>query len=393
LIVDADVDATANIATSKLQVPVIGTPTHNTVQEYFNTNGSPGLIDGAALTEGTALTLDVSATKAIIRATNSETVELKTIDVAAVTGLALTADTINYIYIEYNLATPQVVATTTERTDHNTNIFLGNVYKNATELHINEYDGHYIGNFAHNVMDRLRKTEPFLRESGAIISEIGTRNIAVTAGAFWEGIREFTTSAFDSSATDNFSYWYRDGIGGWTKVATQTQIDNTQYDDGDGTLAALTSNKYGVHWIYLGVDAHIDVIYGRGNYAIDDAQNAQPPADIPPSFESHSRIIGKIIIKEAETVFTQTESTFDLIFVGSGASDHGSLIGLGDDDHTQYHNDTRGDARYLQIANNLSDLNSAATARTNLGVAIGSDVAAYDATNLNASSVIDGGSF
>lgn len=28
--------------------------------------------------------------------------------------------------------------------------------------------------------------------------------------------------------------------------------------------------------------------------------------------------------------------------------DHGALSGLGDDDHTQYHNDTRGDARYYQ---------------------------------------------
>ena len=27
-------------------------------------------------------------------------------------------------------------------------------------------------------------------------------------------------------------------------------------------------------------------------------------------------------------------------------ADHGLLGGLGDDDHTQYHNNTRGDARY-----------------------------------------------
>jgi hypothetical protein len=32
--------------------------------------------------------------------------------------------------------------------------------------------------------------------------------------------------------------------------------------------------------------------------------------------------------------------------VGGGTSDHGALTGLADDDHTQYHNDTRGDARY-----------------------------------------------
>ncbi len=29
-----------------------------------------------------------------------------------------------------------------------------------------------------------------------------------------------------------------------------------------------------------------------------------------------------------------------------GAVDHGGLSGLGDDDHSQYHNDARGDARY-----------------------------------------------
>lgn len=33
-----------------------------------------------------------------------------------------------------------------------------------------------------------------------------------------------------------------------------------------------------------------------------------------------------------------------------GATDHGALTGLGDDDHSQYHNDTRGDARYLKLA-------------------------------------------
>ena len=31
---------------------------------------------------------------------------------------------------------------------------------------------------------------------------------------------------------------------------------------------------------------------------------------------------------------------------GGGVTDHGLLLGLGDDDHTQYHNNTRGDARY-----------------------------------------------
>lgn len=36
--------------------------------------------------------------------------------------------------------------------------------------------------------------------------------------------------------------------------------------------------------------------------------------------------------------------------VGPLTGDHGSLAGLGDDDHSQYHNDMRGDARYPQLA-------------------------------------------
>lgn len=36
---------------------------------------------------------------------------------------------------------------------------------------------------------------------------------------------------------------------------------------------------------------------------------------------------------------------------GGGVTDHGALTGLGDDDHSQYHNDTRGDLRYHVQAN------------------------------------------
>ena len=34
-----------------------------------------------------------------------------------------------------------------------------------------------------------------------------------------------------------------------------------------------------------------------------------------------------------------------VLAAGSGVSDHGLLTGLADDDHTQYHNNARGDAR------------------------------------------------
>jgi hypothetical protein len=39
---------------------------------------------------------------------------------------------------------------------------------------------------------------------------------------------------------------------------------------------------------------------------------------------------------------------------GGGVTDHGALTGLSDDDHTQYHNDARGDARYPPLARTIS---------------------------------------
>jgi hypothetical protein len=55
---------------------------------------------------------------------------------------------------------------------------------------------------------------------------------------------------------------------------------------------------------------------------------------------------------------------------GSGVTDHGELTGLADDDHTQYHNNARGDARYIQAslfdANTIlaADSDNIPTART-----------------------------
>lgn len=52
------------------------------------------------------------------------------------------------------------------------------------------------------------------------------------------------------------------------------------------------------------------------------------PLPVPPSLESRVEAL-----EEAE----------------GGVTDHGALLGLGDDDHPQYHNDARGDARYQRL--------------------------------------------
>jgi hypothetical protein len=60
---------------------------------------------------------------------------------------------------------------------------------------------------------------------------------------------------------------------------------------------------------------------------------------------------------------------------GSGVTDHGALTGLSDDDHAQYHNDARGDARYAVTSHSHSFASITAKPTTLAGYSI-SDAAA-----------------
>jgi len=68
-----------------------------------------------------------------------------------------------------------------------------------------------------------------------------------------------------------------------------------------------------------------------------------------------STLAFKTVTAGANVTVTHTDTTVTIAATDTDTTDHGALTGLSDDDHTQYHNDTRGDARYAPIAKGVTN--------------------------------------
>ena len=162
-------------------------------------------------------------------------------------------------------------------------------------------------------------------------------------------------------------YYHSGSNGGWIKdTATQfpfkynSRAKYNQYTGGSWTTTDIDNNRWGISWIVAtnNLNEPIISILGQANYTstnlAEDAVWEDLNLDGFPVFEF--RPLYKIIYYTSNT-FTNTPKTaltsiWDLRrIVSSGSaipttpvSDHGSMSGLADDDHTQYLNTTRHDA-------------------------------------------------
>lgn len=311
---------------SDVELERIGASTYSTVQHLQNIFHSAGWVSGGVVTDNGNGSVAVSGGNGTIRIADSETATIKFFDFAAVNPLSLTNSAQNWVYIDYNAGSPVITASTTEPSEHHTKIKLATIYRNGTELHINQTVRYEIGDHAANMIQQLQETMPYARVSGAVISETGTRKLAVTAGVFWHGLSRFTTAALNTNVSGSFSTFY--GSGPFTEVTAQTTIDNTQYDNA-GVLTALSANRYTNRWVYLATDGDVHVVYGRAQYVqLGDCQDESPPANIAPELNTDSFLIGRFIVRQGSTNTIQTDSAFDVEFTTASVSNHANLSGL-----------------------------------------------------------------
>jgi len=338
----------------------IGIPTYDNLRKYLDAMNSAGIFEGGTISDSGSGEIDIASAKGVIRTTDSDIGELVAFDIAATTNVALTSESMNYVYIDFNSGSPVYAVTTTYSSINlQTMIIVGRVYKTGTGVSSKLW----IGTFGQRIQDtqlrdlyRLQTLRRFERAYGDIISTPSGRYIASTAGDYFANYEEIATAAWDSSGAGRFDYWYRGAVPGtWTRVVDQAQIDNAYWDDGTGTLNTLDGvNHYGVAWVYRCIDGTMHVQYGQASYSsLLLAQASSAPASVPPMLVGLGILIGRVIIKNAATAITEVASAFTTAFTTSGVISHQDLSNIQGGTTNEYYHLSSADyaVRNLPVIN------------------------------------------
>ena len=308
---------------STLKVPMIDGPL------------SPMILTGGVITEGTAGTITISALTALLRSADTATSPLIYVTLAEQANKTMAAaDTKYYVVLT---STPAILIQAAVA-NGTTEIGIGTCMKEADgTVHFQN-----AGMRLQNGVAKLHRRAATLRESelasGGTISDAGeaSREFNIAKGVVYHGITRLTPFAdapynpYDSG-DDKFTYVYRDGADSWSFTADSTVINNTQYYDGAYALATLGPNKYACHWVYIHPDdMDVYVVFGTSNGKLAEAEQEQPPGDLPDVISNFGMLLGCIIIKKSATAFTTIQMVSDLFFTGTAVADHGSLGGLDD---------------------------------------------------------------
>ncbi len=396
-------DISGVIKATDVEVSELSTATYDDVQNYINFYGHRSLLTGGAITDNGDGTVAIASLTGWCPISDSETAVGKFFNYAGGNTPSLTDMTTNYIYLDYNGGTLQLVVSTSILThgfklDH---IHVGTAFRDGAEIHF-----HKPTNFELDLgakVDLHHQEETFVhRVDGLITTETGARNLSITAGVSYEGLNRHTSLPFNTSRSgtadfneanklhdaggdfsvndvgksvhnttddtygtitafvdsteltlagdtfplgnenyeiDFWTYHYYDGDLGpaaWVEVHGATQISNSQYNDTDTGLESFTANRYGVSWVFMEIDGlHIHVVYGQGDYKVNEAEEAGVPSSLPNIVTNYCALIAKIILRQGQTTMIITYP-WTTVFTSTLATDHSSLGNLGNDDHTQY---------------------------------------------------------
>lgn len=291
-------------------------------------------LSGSSITKNeVAGTVDIAQGEWYLRSTDTLDGDLKPAVVSATSGLSIPNNSTRYIIADYNAGTPNHnIASDIDTIPCQSTCVDAVVSRVNSNLDVVE-----LGNYAVDFFGRYARKEAatnwFEYGGGLQLSDEGSRQFKLTAGALYIGIKRFDIPEFDMTGSDTFTYYYRDGSGGWTEQTAQTQINNTQHDDGSGVLRTGTTGKFYTHHIYVRVNSptELAVIFPQTEYeTLSEARANSGIPGVVPSFGnsfSTGRFVGTIITRY-NTVPMEARTPFGEVLTCSTPIEHNDLSAI-----------------------------------------------------------------
>lgn len=301
------------------------------ISDFITDQSSTGVCDGGEVSAANGLNVDVTAGDGwIVRPDPDD--DAFWVEWTSVTSLSLAANTTNYVCYDSN--TSAIVAQTSPTSS--LQILLATVITDGSGIRFLHNTRYVIDAPAFRIQDFLLDAHKITAESGMLTSQgTSNRKFGVASGSYY---RSLTQIAYAGSGTDaTFSYFY--GTNGATEVASQTQLDVTDYDNA-GTLTPIPNGEFRSDTVYVTSDGRVSVIYGTQAYATQVLAEAAPLGNPPTFIQETAYPSAKIVVQQGQggiVAIVDTRPTFGSqgSTVG-GITVHGALSGLSADDHTQY---------------------------------------------------------
>lgn len=331
--------------------------TYSTLQDFVNTMHSPGLISGGELSVISSTQVRVAAGTGMIRVADDNVSSMPFFDWAQTDFTIPADDVIRHFGVVYNAGAPIVEMRTAESWDKDTEFALGAALHISSNGILSLSNPFKTGDPITNIIQRFDAAAPVLRDSyfgGLIISNTGTRNIAITAGTLWHRLNDNAFAAFDSSGASRFTTVYYSGSA-WVFTPSIAQWPNAQYNDVSSGLVAITGNRYVNLWFYIGASgANVFMVYGQAQHVqLADALDEGEPAFFPPGTRPFVVLVGKLTFQNGGATPTQLASPFTAASLGFGSvNTHNDLSGLQGGTTAEYYHLTS--AAYNNISSGIT---------------------------------------
>jgi hypothetical protein len=293
-----------------------------------------GRMTGGAITVSSGRTISVSAGTGFIKVAGVIT-EISW----ATTTPTIPANETHYIYV--NSTGGGTVTSATSPVDLEDYVALGRVRTDASNIVFIESTPMSMPHHGNEVEEALRAVLGAVYGTGSTVTENGNRGLDVTLGSYHYG----TVSVLPSGGTGISWTEYFHASSAWSQNTSVSTVQNTQYDNLTG-LTNMTASYYrkdAVYTVGSGGNEKYFVVTGQAQYStLGAAQTATLPT--PPAWLSEGVVlIASIVVQQGATNFADIRDERPRVGFqssssggGGGVTAHGSLTGLGNDDHTQY---------------------------------------------------------